>query len=205
MGAWLVHIDQFWQIVEQARADAPATDDRFDVEAFRQALTDRLATLSKDEILDFADYFSELRSLGSWEMCAACYLINGQISDDTFDYFKRGVIALGREAFERFTVDPDSLAGDPVVAAIADGRLKRSTLVAEEVGWAALEAYTRLGDSDDEAYWEALEARSHASKRRQPPDTVDWDGRFGVPGDLELIPIRVPRLSALFPLPTTPR
>lgn len=175
--------------------------------ALGEALTDRLAALPKDEILDFDDCFhAVLQGAGSWKLCAACYLITGYVSDDTVDYFKRGLIALGRESFERVAADPDTLADEPVVNEIADGRLKRSVLVAEEFGWAAGHAYTRLSEGDDEAFWVALHARHGAPQadgqsfpRHARPH---WDGRFGEPGDRGLIPIRLPRLTVVFPLST---
>ena len=46
----------------------------------------------------------------TWELWGAAYLINGGCSDDGFDYFRAGLIALGRAAFEAGVRDADSLA-----------------------------------------------------------------------------------------------
>jgi hypothetical protein len=191
-----VLIKDFWQIVEQARSDSGTTDEQFDANALAASLVERLAALTRDEILDFDECFQQLRSsLEQWEVCAACFLIAGYISDDTFTDFKAGIIALGRTDFERIAEDPDSLAEHPVVVGIAEGRLKRTALNSEALRSAAPRAYTRLSDGDDEAYWEEVHARDAAAPPRQ---RRDWDGRFGAAGDGDLLPVRVPRLAAMF-------
>lgn len=196
----LVHIDDFWRIVAEARADAGATHGLFDKKTVADALTERLAALSTDGILDFVERFEELSShLDSWEMCAACYLISGYISDDAFADFKAGIVALGREAYERAVDDPDSLADNSIIEDIATGRVARTGLFAESFMYAPSYAYKRLSDGDGERYWEARATRDEAAGPRQP-SVRDWDGRFGAPGDRERIPERVPRLSTLFPL-----
>src|SRR6185369_2557943 len=92
-------VDDFWQIVELSRSDADITDDRFDADAIGAALTERLSALSLEDILGFDElYFEASRRLQQWELCAACFLISGHISDDTFNDFKAGVIAMGRAA-----------------------------------------------------------------------------------------------------------
>ncbi|WP_412769018.1 DUF4240 domain-containing protein [Micromonospora zamorensis] len=48
-------------------------------------------------------------------MWAAAYLIGGGCSDDSFIDFRAGVIALGREWYERVLVSPDGLADQPAV------------------------------------------------------------------------------------------
>jgi len=195
-------VDDFWQIVELSRSDADITDDRFDADAIGAALTERLSALSLEDILGFDElYFEASRRLQQWELCAACFLISGHISDDTFNDFKAGVIAMGRAAFERIAEDPDSLAQHPIVANIAAGRLKRTALNSERLHFASSRAYAHLSDGDDEAYWEATYARQEATPR--PPRATDWDGRFGAAGDRDLLPVRVPQLAAMFPLPTS--
>jgi hypothetical protein len=196
-------VDDFWQIVELARSDAGVTDDRLSGDAVATALTERLAALPLDEILDFDEQYHEvIRRLQQWELCAACFLITGYISDDTFTDFKAGVIAMGRNAFERIAADPDAaLAEHPTVVNIAAGQLKRTVLNGERLQSAASRAYTRLSDDDDEAFWDAAHARQEGRPRQ--PRSTDWDGRFGAPGDREMLPARVPRLAAMFPLSTT--
>jgi hypothetical protein len=54
-------------------------------------------------------YFEGSHRLEHWEVCAACWLIAGYISDDTFTDFKAGIIALGRPAFERTSLHAESV------------------------------------------------------------------------------------------------
>ena len=64
-------VDDFWQIVELARSDAGVTDDRLSADAVATALTERLAALPLDDILDFDEQYHEvIRRLHQWEMCA---------------------------------------------------------------------------------------------------------------------------------------
>jgi hypothetical protein len=196
-----VDIDQFWRIVDQARSDAGEAAGSFDQEAVADALTDALASLPREEILDFGERFMDVTArLESWKMCAACYLISGYVSDDHFIDFKAGVIALGHEAFERAADDPDSLADNPVVIDIAGRRLSRDALQAGDVEFAAQDAYTRLSDGDDHAYYEAQDALTEVVGPYQAPPR-DWDGRFDGQADRDLIPVRLPRLASMFPLP----
>ena len=197
----LVDIDQFWRIVDQARSDAGEAAGGFDQEAVADALTDALASLPREEILDFGERFMDVTArLESWGMCAACCLISGYVSDDHFIDFKAGVIALGHEAFERAADDPDSLADNPVVIDIAGRRLSRDALQAGDVEFAAQDAYTRLSDGDDHAYYEAQDALTDVVGPYQAPPR-DWDGRFDGQADRDLIPVRLPRLASMFPLP----
>ncbi|MFD6293827.1 DUF4240 domain-containing protein [Streptomyces sp. NPDC060235] len=66
--------------------------------------------------------------LWSWLVCpshraragsAAAYLIGGGCSNDSFMDFRAGLIALGRDWYEKATADPDSLADHPAVIAAA--------------------------------------------------------------------------------------
>jgi uncharacterized protein DUF4240 len=199
VGHCLVLIDEFWRIVDQARADAGADEASFDRDAVASALTERLTALSKDQIVEFDFCFEDARDrLRKWELCAACLLVTGYISDDTFTDFQAGIIGLGRRAFERIAEDPDSLAEHPAVLDIAAGRLKRFALCAELFQYAPSDAYARLSDDDRDAFYDALWAHPRSSERRER-QPGKWDGRFGDPGDADLIPVRLPRLTALFP------
>ena len=44
-----------------------------------------------------------------WRLWAAAYVIHGGCSDDTFWDFRAGLVALGRDIYERALRDPDSL------------------------------------------------------------------------------------------------
>lgn len=190
----VVEIDEFWQIVDQARDDAGVTTGPFDDAAVAEALVARLMVLSRDEILDFDDLLSDvIARLDSWKVAVACQLITGYISDDFFSSFRAGLVGLGRRTVEQIFADPDSLAGHPVIVDIAEGRCERMSLDSEGLLFAASSAYARISDGDDDAFWQALDARQGAVGSGEVLRR-DWE-----PGadDAERVPERLPRLSAL--------
>jgi hypothetical protein len=124
-----------------------------------------------------------------WDAWAAAYLIGGGCSDDGFMDFRAGVIAQGRDWYQKAAGSPDSLAGHPAVTAAAR-RPGDSPLFYERVNYAAPYAFERVS-GDDHAFWDALGARG---KRRQAPadmgETFDFD-------DEQEMRRRLPMLSAL--------
>ncbi len=76
-----------------------------------QALEDALLPLSNDELRGFETVRAELMARSyTTELWGAAYLLNGGCSDDGFEYFRAGLILLGRELFERVLKSPDELA-----------------------------------------------------------------------------------------------
>ncbi|GAA1615943.1 hypothetical protein GCM10009679_20340 [Saccharothrix algeriensis] len=192
----MVEIDEFWRIVDRARDDAGVATGPFDDAAVAEALVARLMTLSRDEILDFDDLLGEvIARLDTWEVAVACQLITGYISDDAFSSFRAGLVGLGRRTVEQIFADPDSLAGHPVVIDIAEGRCERMALYSEDLLFAASSAFAGISGGDEDAFWEALDARpeSAGSGEVLPPD---WKPGAG---DAERAPERLPRLWALLP------
>ena len=101
-------IDTFWGIIETARSHSgPELP-------FDQALTRHLASLRENDNFEFKEVFDQVHSaLYRWDVWAAAYLIGGGCSDDSFIDFRAGVIAQGREWYERTQASPDSLADNP--------------------------------------------------------------------------------------------
>ncbi|MEU6238890.1 DUF4240 domain-containing protein [Kitasatospora sp. NPDC047058] len=179
--------DEFWQLIETARMQAEASG------SFDQALVGLLATRSRREILEYQERFDELHgALYRWHVWAAAYLIGGGCSDDGFIDFRAGVIAQGRDWYERVAADPDSLAEHPlVIAAAADG--DDEALFYEEVNYAAAYSFERLtGGTDDfsEAWAEYWEARDQEHVEADMGEDFDFD-------DAEQMHRRLPRLAAL--------
>ena len=86
-----------------------------------------------------------------------------------------------------------------MVQAIVAGRVDRFALAAEEVQFAASYAYERQSD-DVDAFWEALETQpDEADGEEEPAAGEQWSGEFGSADDAAQIPLRLPRLLALFP------
>ena len=105
-----VETDTFWDII------ATAQDQSGSGKPFHQSLTDCLAAGTEQDILQYQDRFDDLHAaLYRWDMWAAAYLIGGGCSDDGFIDFRAGLIAQGRDWYQRAAASPDSLAGHPAV------------------------------------------------------------------------------------------
>lgn len=181
-----MNTDEFWDTVSAARA---RTTDEL---TFAEALADLLTHRSLSEILAYRVHFDTLRdALYRWDIWAAAYLIGGGCSDDSFIDFRSGVIAQGRDWYERVAADPDSLADHPgVLAAAADSA--DDALFDEDTTYAPGDAYERLtGDSD--GFYDALHRLDATGSRPEPDMGEDFDF-----DDDEEMRRRLPRLAALF-------
>lgn len=179
--------DRFWQLIDSARATAAAGGEPFD-EALVRLLTER----PRQEILEYAERFDELHdALYRWDVWAAAYLIGGGCSDDSFTDFRAGVIAQGRDWYERVAAGPDSLAGHP--GAVTAAREGSDALFREEVNYVAVEAFERL-TGDPEAFWTAWSVHHPAHTRK--PSEPDMGEDFDFDDDAEMHR-RLPLLAAL--------
>ena len=185
-------MDEFWQLVDEARRDVPESNHLGDDIATN--LVNRLATATTTEILDFNHWFEHaLGRAFQWNLWAAAELIWGWTSDDTFSGFRAGLVGLGREAFERVVADPDSLADHPLVQRIARGEVTTEILYMEALENVASEAYERV-TGDEDGFWDAAD-------QHDPPDSDDEGSpgeRFDLSDPAE-VRRRLPRLVALFP------
>ncbi|MFD7641728.1 DUF4240 domain-containing protein [Kitasatospora sp. NPDC059795] len=182
---------QFWQLIDQARAQAPDPDGgNDDGNGDGNAVAERAVALlalrpaaeivAAQEALDRLMADSYLAPL--W---AAAYLINGGCSDDGFDYFRGWLITQGRETFERALADPDTLAALPSVRACARDGLDIECGDVLSLAWTAHRAATSTElpqSSGPTPPWPSLDP--------------DWD--FDLDDSAELAR-RLPRLSALYP------
>lgn len=99
--------DKFWEVINNARAIAPALEG----EPLRESLYKQLLTLSPDELVGFDCAWQEYRRIAnSPQLIAAACIINGGTSDDRFDYFKNWLILQGEYVFRQALKDPDALA-----------------------------------------------------------------------------------------------
>lgn len=181
-----MHRDTFWQIIDAARAEAG--DSVTDPDAVAEAVVDRLAALTPDDIVGFQRVYDQLEDESyRWNLWAAAYVMLGGCSDDSFDYFRGWLVAQGRAVWEAALADPDSLAGLPdVLDAPGD---------CEEMLGAASSAYGRVtGDAD--AFWAALKAADGSDGGDGPADdAMGEDFDFD---DEEEMRRRLPRLTALY-------
>jgi len=96
--------DKFWEIIGQSQAG-------HDANAQIKALEKILWGLGTDEVAAFDRIFTQLLIKSyTWDLWGAAYIIDGGCSDDGFEYFRRGLIASGREKFEKALENPESLA-----------------------------------------------------------------------------------------------
>jgi hypothetical protein len=184
--------DEFWHIIATARGDTT------EQHSFDQALVALLAGRSKEEILEYEKCFEDLQeAVRRWDVWAAAYLIHGGCSDDSFMDFRAGLIALGREWYERAGAAPDSLAEHPQVIAAAGGG-DADFLFYELVNYASSYAFERItGDVED--FYEAWEDYEEALGAEPPAADMGEDFDFD---DSREMHRRLPRLAALF-LPTS--
>ncbi|MCX5333301.1 MULTISPECIES: DUF4240 domain-containing protein [unclassified Streptomyces] len=181
--------DEFWSIVGTARSKT--TEDL----PFHEALVDLLARRSPQDILRYQERFDALRdAVYRWDVWAAAYLIGGGCSDDSFMDFRAGLIAQGRDWYERAAAVPDSLADHAeVIGAAAD--FEDRTLFYEDANYCASDAYERI-TGDGEAFYEAWE-QYRAAHPGPGPTEPDMGEDFDFDDDDEMRR-RLPRLALLF-------
>ncbi|MEN3614677.1 DUF4240 domain-containing protein [Plantactinospora sp. ZYX-F-223] len=196
-----MQVNEFWSLVERAREDVLGDGgDWPSGSVIGRALAARLAQLPAERIVEFYHCYERVAARAhQWGLCAAAFVIWGYISDDTFSDFKAGLVGLGRKAFEQAVADADALAEHPMVQAIAAGHADRFALAAGEIQFAASSAFEQHSD-DADGFWEALEAQPDEPGDGEEPSAEDqWSGWFGSADDAAQIPLRLPRLLALFP------
>ena len=103
MNAPIIADEDFWSVIDQARAGSSAS-------ASPERLSEILNRLSDDEIRDFGHMFYEkVCDLNKWQLWAAGYVIAGGMSDDGFHYFRSWIVGKGKHAFAVAMKDPDEL------------------------------------------------------------------------------------------------
>ncbi|MEV7360606.1 DUF4240 domain-containing protein [Kitasatospora sp. NPDC091276] len=184
-------IDGFWNVIGVARSESSGPHGK----SFAEALVDQLAGLSQEEILAYQERFDEVHgAVYRWDVWAAAYLIGGGCSDDSFMDFRAGLIALGRDWYERAAARPDALAGNPAVIEAAAGG-DDYVISAEDVNYAAGYAFERLtGDAD--AFHEAWK-RHRAGQDLDTELDSDMGEDFDF-DDADEMHRRLPRLAALY-------
>ena len=96
----------FWSLVETARAESAGAQPNQ-----AERLRAMLEGLPPEEILEFERLFVRFHHQAyRWDLWAAAELIEGGCSDDGFSDFRAGLIALGREAYDKALAAPGSLA-----------------------------------------------------------------------------------------------
>ncbi|GAA1027551.1 DUF4240 domain-containing protein [Virgisporangium ochraceum] len=166
--------DQFWEVVESARARAQ------DVDGMAAALVETLRGWPLAELVAFHEVQEELlqRDAYRWDLWAAAYVVNGGASEDGFDYFLGWLMAQGRARWEATLADPDSLAD---VVDVDGGDLDGEEMLC--VAQAAAE--------DEEAFWAALPDKGEHLPAGPAGEHFDFQ-------DQERMRRLLPRLTAAF-------
>jgi hypothetical protein len=169
-----VERDEFWALIDAARSDVGGELGE-DGAALAKTLGVRLPALPPEQRAQFGRTFADLvRQAATWDLFGAAYLIGGGCDDGGFEDFRFGLVAAGRETYEKALPDADSLAGHPVVAEAAEWD-DDSAIFAELVG-------------DEVARITGIPQRGAAQLSGAEFDVDDDDAmRF-----------RLPRLSALY-------
>jgi hypothetical protein len=173
-----VSIDEFWNVVAEARDRAV---DSSDAEEVAEQMLALLTAMPPERVAGLAQPLWDLRACSyGWQLWHAAYLINGGCSDDGFEYFRGWLLTQGREVFERAVADPDTLADLPVVQRVAaDG----GDLECESMYGVVWDAYAAVTGSMD----------LPAVTGRYPQLGQGWDFE-----DADEVRQRLPRLAALF-------
>jgi hypothetical protein len=159
------------------------------------ALIRVLARLSATEIVEFERAFDQVRVRADRaDLANASALIeHGFLSDDGFDDFRAGLVALGRATYEAALRDPDSLAGHPLVQEIAAAEDNR-WLGREDLLYAAGRAYTEATGQDEITFLD-LVAEGESDDEQTYDESVDNGWNLANEAETRR---RLPRLSALF-------
>ncbi|MET7636952.1 DUF4240 domain-containing protein [Streptomyces sp. NPDC005078] len=175
-------IEQFWNLIDQARGSASDSTDADDIASQATAL---LAAHEPQQILAAQQILWDLMA-ASYQapLWAAAYLINGGCSDDGFDYFRGWLIAQGRTVFEQVTADVDCLADLPAVQAAEAEGIDLDGEQTLSIAWDAYETAT------------GTELPSDAFTINYPDLDPAWDFDFD---DHSEVAARLPRIAALYP------
>ena len=181
--------------------EADEDDDDEDADADEEDITDpialalyqQLTQLPAAEIAAFDNVFEDIRAgADSRSMANAALLIeHGFLNDEGYDDFRAGLVALGRDTFERAAGDPDSLADHPLVREIASARDPR-WLGREDMLFVASHAYATVTGEPEITFYEFAESL----REGEAPDareSAEWE--ITDEGETRR---RLPQLSDLF-------
>ncbi|GAA0915806.1 DUF4240 domain-containing protein [Nonomuraea longicatena] len=165
-------VDAFWALIEQSGRETSTKRSR------REWLENQLGGRPADDIIDFQKWLTLCEYQGNtwdvWGAGTAAFLTS---SADSFLYFRRWLIGLGRETFERVIADPETLFEIPETRNLIDLR----TWTAEEwpefefLGYVAFKPYRDRAGLDLCTLHEQAAARAGLGE--------DWDTMRGTPPD----------------------
>jgi len=162
--------NRFWEIIGLSRAGNENSQ-----AAQKAKLKQLLTGLEASEVIAFDKIFDQtLYASYTWDLWGAAYIINGGCSDDSFEYFRRGLIASGRQNFADALQDPQTL-GDWV---------EPDELEFEDIKYAVYDVYNQKTGTTD--------IPNHGLKPPSSPAGDPWEE------DSDELEKRFPRLWAKF-------
>ena len=97
--------DDFWNLIDEARASGAECD------AIVDAVADRLRVMPPTEVLAFTRHLDECRAESYRnDLWAIAYIVNGGCSEDGFEYFRCWLITQGRTYYEAALLNPERAA-----------------------------------------------------------------------------------------------
>lgn len=192
--------DPFWTLINECRRQGLRGDKR---DAW---LRDMLTAVPPEEIVAFQACLEHVTDRAfSWNLWAAAdRIFGGWCSDDTFCFFQRWMVGLGRPVFEAAVHDPDALAYAPEVLRLSG--LPRDAWgedwpVWPSLGDLAVHAYeAATGACDDgDSFFRATTALLDADRPYRMRPSTPSGSRWSVLDEPEAVR-RLPRLSMMFPL-----
>ena len=191
------HVDED----DEDDSDDEEFDDEEDVtDPIALALLELLGSLPAAEIAAFDNLFEDVRARADRsDLATAATLIeHGILSDESFDDFKAGLVALGRTTFERAVADPDTLADNPAVREIANARDPR-WLGREDMIFVASHAYAAVTGEAEVDFFEFAEAqRPEGEQGSWLGDAQEEEGPTLPLNDEHEVRRRLPRLAEMF-------
>ncbi len=167
--------DQFWEIIQSA-----CQSDRRRTEEWSSRLTELLAKLEAEEILEWDNIFEQFVAAAyTVDLIAACCFLNAGAGDDGFYYFRCWLVGMGQDIYSAAITDADSLV--EVALPLSEG------IDAEaEIYGAARQAWMEVTGLPDTAAYPV---------RTKPAELIgeDWDC-----DDPKMVRQRLPRLSAFY-------
>src|SRR5690606_25467601 len=129
--------DEFWTLIDDARAAAGVSEVVEDADGIVEALTELLSKRTPEEIFAFEHRLGLcFRECFLDPLWGVAYIVNGGCSDDGFDYALGWLIAQGRAHYEAALKDPQ---------AMVDGLPEGAEIECEDMWTVASEAWVRQG------------------------------------------------------------
>ena len=155
---------EFWTLIETHNLQSE--DDSIDLSVLDSAL----AKLTPDEITSFSRIFDDLhtQSFTTNLWAASSWLYAGKLSEQDFGIFRCWLITQGREAFERYTRNPDSLVEVDVLPRIGDQEAVFRKAVKDAYQSAAGKA-SRLGKPKAPDQPDDFDFSNHEEMKRRLP------------------------------------